>query len=216
MMDTNAALLTKLIFAARRIAFWLLITCLCSCSRKIVLTRNIKKMNYSIRATDGKKVDGFLYGKFSKKRFNEKYFGRTKQFSSGELSYLKSIVNKKIPSEKMLLRKHVVNDSLGSVGVYGLSVIDFDEAKLMTYLGYDQKQNREVRSISFPVLKFEDDVKINTCSKCNEEDLKEVGRIIENFKIRYSEMFTAEEMKEIVNAFRKGMNVYTGHGRFRE
>ncbi len=171
-------------------------------------------MNYSIIGSDGKKVKGFVYREFKKGKLGEKFFNKTVVFNSSELLYIKSIINRKIPSEKMLLSKYVVNDSISIVGLYGISVIDFDTLKIKAYLGYGESLSRKVKSISFPVLKFEDGVKINTCSKCSEEDLKEVEMIINDFKIKNSKFFTSEQMKGITSSFKNGMSIYTG-GRLR-
>lgn len=192
---------------------WIIVLLSTSCTRKVFLSRDEKQADYKIRASDGKKIDGLLYVEFEK--LKTRYYLKTNRFGFKELLHIKSEVNKKVPSNKMIIYGSVVGDSL-DIGLYYVSIVDLDQQKARKYLGLNEELSREVRSVSFPILKFKNDVRINICFRCSEEELKLAEEIAKNFKLAYSQVFNSNDIKTIDSSFVKGMNTYTGHGRYRE
>src|SRR5438034_231098 len=72
-LNNFEAMILRLVF------FFVVISSLFSCERKFFLFRTWKTANYKLLASDGKKVDGFLYTDFE--RLKTKYYVRTKFLS---------------------------------------------------------------------------------------------------------------------------------------
>jgi hypothetical protein len=174
---------------------------------------NEKTSDYKVWTSDGKRIEGFLYVKLE--NLKTKYFSKTDRFSSSDLLQIKSEVNQKLPSEKMLIYSSVVNDSV-QVGLYNIRIVDIDKQKVQQYFGLNADLGNEIKSMTFPVLKFKNDVKINMCFRCSDQELKEAKKIVENFKLEYSKMFNSADLEAIDSSFTKGIKTYAGHGRYRD
>lgn len=191
-----------------------------SCSNKlavidVAVTDDVKQPTYQIRASDGEKINGFLYCEFRGKKFKQKLFARTDRFDSNDLKYISDEVNTKVPTDKMLISKFIINDSSDFIGLYYVNIMDFNVWKIQTYLHLSENISNRVKGIHVPVLKFNNSVGINKCYKCSEEDLREAKITIQNFKEKCSDIFTPDELKSIETYFMRGMNIYVGHGRYR-
>ena len=173
-----------------------------SCHRKVFIGENVERTKFKLLGSNGKVVDGILWTEYKKRKTHKIFLTRTKQLTSVDLLKIKSQISKNVTSDKMLIRE-VISANHG-IGLYEATI--FSKNKVAISEEFKDKNIERFSSIMFPVLKFDDEIIVNTCITCKVDE-----KYIDEFKLKHGKSFNEENIVLISNYFMNGVTLYKGH-----